>query len=318
MPKISVIIPVYNAEKFIEKCISSFKEQTFSDYELIFVNDCSQDQSAIIIQEQSHHDKRIILVDLSQNVGPMQAREIGYRKALGDYITFCDSDDTLPKYALQHMYEKATESNADIVVGNVNYIHNDGRQETWTSHVKGNEHADDALKALLRGEIRHNICSKLFSRSLFTNFKHESIEGLRYFEDYILMYQLMNHAKNIVILNESVYNYIQTEGSSTQLQMSDKRLDDIVMAHQIVYDMLYPKESIRKDLYAHNQLYFSRLLAQEHNIKNRLYQRLRKFGLMHMMSNTAIWKNNSVMKAVKLIIAKEIGPFITTIRKHPR
>ena len=314
MPKISVIIPVYNAEKSIKKCISSLKDQTLSDFEIIFVNDFSQDQSATIIQEQASQDRRIILINMDHNVGPMRAREVGYHKATGEYITFCDSDDTLPQYALQHMYEKATERNADIVVGNVNYIHDDGRQEIWTSHVKGDEHVD-GLKALLRGEIRHNICSKLFSRSLFADFKHESIEGLRYFEDYLLMYQLMSRAQNIVILNESVYNYIQTEGSSTQLQMSDKRLDDIVMVHQIVYDMLFPKESIRKDLYAHNQLYFSRLLAQEPNIKDRLFQRLSKYSLMHVMSNSAIWKNNSVMKAVKLIIAKEAGPFITAIRK---
>lgn len=314
MPKISIIIPVYNAEKSIKKCISSLKDQTLSDFEIIFVNDFSQDQSAAIIQEQASQDRRIILINMDHNVGPMRAREVGYHKATGEYITFCDSDDTLPQYALQHMYEKATERNADIVVGNVNYIHDDGRQEIWTSHVKGDEHVD-GLKALLRGEIRHNICSKLFSRSLFADFKHESIEGLRYFEDYLLMYQLMSRAKNIVILNESVYNYIQTEGSSTQLQMSDKRLDDIVMVHQIVYDMLFPKESLRKDLYAHNQLYFSRLLAQEPNIKDRLFQRLSKYSLMHVMSNSAIWKNNSVMKAVKLIIAKEAGPFITAIRK---
>lgn len=314
MPKISIIIPVYNAEKSIKKCISSLKDQTLSDFEIIFVNDFSQDQSAAIIQEQASQDRRIILINMDHNVGPMRAREVGYHKATGEYITFCDSDDTLPQYALQHMYEKATEKNADIVVGNVNYIHDDGRQEIWTSHVKGDEHVD-GLKALLRGEIRHNICSKLFSRSLFADFKHESIEGLRYFEDYLLMYQLMSRAQNIVILNESVYNYIQTEGSSTQLQMSDKRLDDIVMVHQIVYDMLFPKESLRKDLYAHNQLYFSRLLAQEPNIKDRLFQRLRKYSLMHVMSNSAIWKNNSVMKAVKLIIAKEAGPFITAIRK---
>ena len=314
MPLISVIIPVYNAEKSIKKCISSLKDQTLSDFEIIFVNDFSQDQSAAIIQEQASQDRRIILINMDHNVGPMRAREVGYHKAMGEYITFCDSDDTLPQYALQHMYEKATERNADIVVGNVNYIHDDGRQEIWTSHVKGDEHVD-GLKALLRGEIRHNICSKLFSRSLFADFKHESIEGLRYFEDYLLMYQLMSRAQNIVILNESVYNYIQTEGSSTQLQMSDKRLDDIVMVHQIVYDMLFPKESIRKDLYAHNQLYFSRLLAQEPNIKDRLFQRLSKYSLMHVMSNSAIWKNNSVMKAVKLIIAKEAGPFITAIRK---
>lgn len=315
MPKISVIIPVYNAEKFIEKCISSFKEQTFSDYELIFVNDCSQDQSAIIIQEQSHHDKRIILVDLSQNVGPMQAREIGYRKALGDYITFCDSDDTIPKDALQQMYKKAVENNADIVVGNIKLIHIDGGSELWTSSFKEDEERYNGIKALLTGKIRHNLCAKLFSKSLFANLKDESISGLRYFEDYILMYQLTNCAQNIVILNETVYNYIQTEGSSTQLQMSDKRLDDIVKAHKIVFNMLYPIKSLREDLLAHNQLYFSRLLAQEPKIKKRLNRKLREYGLSHIMSNIAIWKNNSFMTAIKLIIAKEAGPLIAEIKR---
>ena len=184
MPKISVIIPVYNAEEFVEKCISSFKGQTFSDYELVFVNDCSQDQSAAIVREQAHHDKRIVLINLDHNVGPMQAREYGYCKASGDYITFCDSDDTLPPKALQLMYEKATERNADIVVGDVKYIHFDGSCENWTSHLEENDHIN-GLRALLKSEIRHNLVAKLFSKSLFADFKHGSIEGLRYFEDYL-------------------------------------------------------------------------------------------------------------------------------------
>ena len=315
MPKISVIIPVYNAENFIEKCILSFQEQTLSDFEILFINDCSQDQSALIVQEHARHDKRIILIDLDHNVGPMRAREFGYQKASGTYITFCDSDDTLPKDALQQMYDKAIKSNADIVAGNANYIHFDGSYELWSSHIKEDEHID-GLRALLRGEIRHNLWAKLFSKSLFIDFKYDSIEGLRYFEDYILMYQLMSRAQNVVILEDTVYNYIQTEGSSTQLQMNDKRLDDIVMAHQIVYNMLYPIKSLKKDLFSHNQLYFSRLLTQEPKIKKRLNQKLRKYGLSHIMSNTAIWKNNSLMNAVKLIVAKEAGPVIAEIRKR--
>ena len=314
MPKISIIIPVYNAETFIEKCISSFKEQSLSDFEIIFINDCSQDQSAAIIQEQARYDKRIIVINLDKNVGPMHAREIGYRKASGDYLTFCDSDDTIPQYALQHMYERAIEENADIVVGTLKYIHTDGSYKLWKSQI-GEKESVDGLKALLTGKIRHNLCAKLFSKSLFADFKYKSIEGLRYFEDYILMYQLMCCAQKTVILDESVYNYIQTEGSSTQLKMSDKRVDNIVMAHHVVYEMLYPIKTLRKDLFAHNQLYFCRLLAQEPKIKKRLNEKLREYGLSHIMSNPAIWNNNSFMMAIKLIVAKEIGPFIAMIRR---
>ena len=314
MPKISVIIPVYNAEEFIEKCISSVKEQTLTDFEIIFVNDFSQDQSVDIIKKQARLDNRIVLIDLDHNVGPMRAREYGYRKASGDYIIFCDSDDTLPQRALQQMYEKAIEKNADVVVGNVDYIHFDGSRELWTSHIEDNEHID-GLKALLRGEIRHNLVAKLFSKSLFVGLQFESIKGLRYFEDYLLMYQLMSNAQKIAILDKTVYNYIQTKGSSTQLQMSDKRLDNIVLAHKEVYDILYPKMSLRRDLFAHNQLYFCRLLAQEPNIKKRLNQKLREFSLSHVMANAAIWKNNSFKSAVKLIVAKEVGPFLSCLLK---
>lgn len=312
MPRISVIIPVYNAEKFIEKCILSFKEQTLSDFEIIFINDFSQDHSVEIINKHACLDNRIVLVDLDHNVGPMRAREYGYLKASGDYIAFCDSDDTLPQDALQKMYEKAIGKSADIVVGNVNYIHFGGGNEVWKSHLKESDHID-GLRALLRSEIRHNIVAKLFSKSLFAELKFESIKGLRYFEDYLLMYQLMSYAQKVVILDETVYNYLQTEGSSTQLHMSDKRLDDIVKAHKMVYDMLYPKNHLRRDLFVHNQVYFARLLAQEPNIKKRLNQKLREYGLLHVMANIAIWKNNSFKNAVKLIVAKEVGPFLVKL-----
>ena len=125
----------------------------------------------------------------------------------------------------------------------------------------------------------------------------------------------MSNAQKIAILDKTVYNYIQTKGSSTQLQMSDKRLDNIVLAHKEVYDILYPKMSLRRDLFAHNQLYFCRLLAQEPNIKKRLNQKLREFSLSHVMANAAIWKNNSFKSAVKLIVAKEVGPFLSCLLK---
>ena len=315
MPKVSVIIPVYNAEKFIGNCIQSFERQTLSDFEIIFINDCSGDSSASIIKEYASRDKRIVFIDMERNVGPMTAREHGYRRAKGDFITFCDSDDTLPERALQQMYEMAVEQKADIVAGNAEYIHLDGTSETWASSVQDKVQTD-GLGALLRGEMRHNLWAKLFSRNLFDGFSHESIEGLRYFEDYLLMYQLMERAKKVAVLDQTVYNYIQTEGSSTQLRMNEKRLDDIVKAHKIVFTMLFPKNGLRKDLFAHNQLYFSRLLAQEPGIKEMLYRKLEEYGLRHLMSNSAILSNNSLPKALKLIVAKEAGPFLLRMKSN--
>ncbi|GMO62805.1 MAG: hypothetical protein Ta2D_09390 [Rickettsiales bacterium] len=113
---ISVIVPVYNVEKYVAKCIDSILNQTYTNFELILVNDCSKDNSLKILQEYKNKDKRITIIDLTENVGGAEAKNVGYRQAKGEYIHFLDSDDYFSPDILQKAIDKIKEVNTDLVL----------------------------------------------------------------------------------------------------------------------------------------------------------------------------------------------------------
>ena len=112
---ISVIVPIYNVEKYLEKCIESILAQTYTDYELILVNDGSTDGCYEICQKFSKRDVRIKLIN-KPNGGLSSARNVGIDNSKGDYITFVDSDDYISKYMLQELYRGLCENEADIAM----------------------------------------------------------------------------------------------------------------------------------------------------------------------------------------------------------
>lgn len=114
--KISVIIPCYNAEKYIKKCINSICKQTFKDFEIVIVNDCSTDSSLTIIQEFEKKDNRIKIINHSINKGAHNARQSGINAANGEYIAFIDSDDYIDKNYLKKLFEGTDNENIDLVI----------------------------------------------------------------------------------------------------------------------------------------------------------------------------------------------------------
>ena len=120
MPKISVIVPVYGVERYMERCARSLFEQTLDDIEFIFVDDCSPDRSLDILNEvlEEYVDRQLQtqIVRLDQNGGLPNARKVGLRLATGNYIIHCDSDDWVERDMYRAMYEKAIKTNADMVV----------------------------------------------------------------------------------------------------------------------------------------------------------------------------------------------------------
>lgn len=115
--KISIIIPVYNAEKTLCRCIDSILAQSLAEFEAIFVDDCSTDGSAAIIAEYARRDARIRLVSLKKNGGAGNARNVGIEHARGDYLSFVDSDDTIAPDFLELLFKKAGETKAEVVRG---------------------------------------------------------------------------------------------------------------------------------------------------------------------------------------------------------
>lgn len=116
---ISIIVPCYNAEKLVGKCIKSVLRQTYNDVELLLVNDCSTDNTLDVLNAYAAKDSRVRVIDLPKNGDKEAARYRGLLEAKGDFITFMDNDDTLPKDALEVLLRKQQETGADIVEGGI-------------------------------------------------------------------------------------------------------------------------------------------------------------------------------------------------------
>ena len=139
MSKVSIVIPVYNADKYIRRCLDSILAQTLQDFEVILVDDCSQDNTVNVVQQYVSQDVRVRLICHGENLGPMVARAHGWQSALGDFIVFCDSDDCLPCTALQKLYEAMIESHADIVCGAYQVVGYDGTVgKVWSLEINLN------------------------------------------------------------------------------------------------------------------------------------------------------------------------------------
>lgn len=317
MVKVSIIIPVYNAEKFIAQRIESFKRQTLSDYELILVNDCSPDSSLSVIKKCAEGNSKIRIIDLAENGGPMCARFEGCNIANGEYITFCDSDDELPDDALEMLYKEAKATKSDIVAGTIDFIKiSDGSHFLWKSSLKYGSNQIAAMKSLLKNEYRHNVVGKLIKRELLQQYQYSNVKGLRYYEDFVLMYELVQHASKFVCIDNVVYNYIQTEGSSTMLNMSSCRLDNIAYAHSLVFQLVSNKfPALMKLCYGNFQKRFISLLVNYRIGPKELKTVLGKYKLDSILNISSIFKANSILDSIKLSVALMGSPLIAKIKK---
>lgn len=231
MPKVSVCIPVYKVEKYIGRCIESIQNQSLTDIEIILVNDCTPDKSMDIVRQYAANDTRIKVIEHDKNRGLMTARHSAYTVAQGDYITFCDSDDALPVNALEILYSTAIETSADIVAGPFKMIFDDGTYSVKPIQLRYGTDAHGLAKALLEREIGHQLCGKLFVRSLLQDYIYESFDNFINGEDGCLFYQFLSHINKITTVEKPVYYYYQNDESSTHVRLSKNALDNILHAN---------------------------------------------------------------------------------------
>ena len=205
--KVSVIVPVYNVEKYLSKCLDSLVNQTIDDFEIIIVNDGSPDNSQKIIdkyQKKYHNIKSYI----KENGGLSDARNYGIKYATGEYIAFLDSDDYVSVDMYEKMYLKAKEKDFDMVVCDINYVYPD--KKVLVSSGVSNDTLE--IKKVFR-TIHPAAWNKLFKKELFNNniyFK----KGV-WFEDVEFIYRLLPFINSIGVVHEAFNWYVQREGSIT-------------------------------------------------------------------------------------------------------
>lgn len=303
MKKISVIVTIFNVEKYIDRCIKSVLEQSFSNFELIIVDDKTPDDSMAIAKKYADKDPRIKLIYNEENTGLMWARKIGYENACGDYVVFLDSDDTLPSEALKKLYDAIEINNADMVSGNIVYKKIDNSEIIWSSTLKYGNTPLSVYHSLLKNEYRHNLCGHIINRSLLIDYEYHTYKNFIKWEDYCLFYQLVKNTNKIEHIDEPVYCYYQTPGSSTQVKISNRNLETTVIAHKEAFDVLKGYKELENLLYQNYQYCFC---SHIHKGYKNIIPLLKTYKLEHIISVKNIVIHNSFKQAVKLLLLKNL------------
>lgn len=224
MIKVSVIVPIYNVEKYIKKCLDSLYNQTLKEIQIILVNDGSTDNSNIIAQEyaQKYKNKTIYLEE--ENRGLSAARNYGMKYATGEYITFLDSDDYIEKDTYEKMYKKATEEKADVV--ECDFVREYPDYTKKDTGFKYNNKND------MVAHLRTNVWNKLIKKELILKNKIEFPIGLIY-EDLEFTCKLIPYIKKISYINEIGVHYIKREDSISKIK-NEKILDIYQVLNNII------------------------------------------------------------------------------------
>lgn len=232
MPKVSVVIPIYGVEQYIERCARKLFEQTLDDIEYLFIDDCTPDRSIEILQQvledYPQRKPQVVIHRMEQNSGQAAVRKWGIQNATGEYIIHCDSDDWVDIDIYKELYEKAKEDGADIVICDYYKVNN-----TVLEYKKGCivGEKDKLVSDLLTEQIGWAVWNKLIKKSLYQE-RDIRLPNGNMGEDMALTMQLVLKAKTISYLSKPLYYYV---------------FNPISITHQTTDDAIYKKYLQFKD-----------------------------------------------------------------------
>ena len=219
---ISIIVPVYNTEKYLRECLDSILAQTYKDIEVILIDDGSKDGSLSICQEYASNDKRVKVYHKA-NSGVSDTRNFGIEHANGEFISFCDSDDKIAPELYQILYDLMKEYNVDRVVSGYAYLYNDGRVLYNKPRMSDGKYESNVIlckmidDGTLSGFLFSGVNNSLFRRELIYKNKLRFEPSIKYNEDSLFSFQYMLHSKSIYSFqSKPTYFYRQHETSSTK------------------------------------------------------------------------------------------------------
>ena len=211
MPKLSVIVPVYNVEKYIVECVCSLLEQTLDDVEYIFVNDCSTDRSIEVLQnvidKYPQRKERITIIHNNTNLGSSTSRNVGISKAKGEYVIFCDSDDYVEKVAYEEMYMTAIEKHADVVACGIGYYDENGQclsNELYNKEKVTKDSLNDL--STIEGGIYSSSCNKMVRRSFLIDNKISFADGIAMWDDLYITIKYRLYAESFLVIDKPFYH----------------------------------------------------------------------------------------------------------------
>lgn len=224
-PTISIIVPVYKVERYLHKCLDSILSQTFTDFELILVNDGSPDNCGNICDEYAEKDNRVIVIH-KKNGGQASARNKALEIVRGEYIGFVDSDDWIEPDMYELLYNMCIQNQCDIAACTYN-IHYKNKTKIKESYPLTIHSRTEAMKTMLEGELYDEVVwSKLFKRNLLDDIRFT--EGIMY-EDTDFTYKVIHNSEKVCCLGEPKYHYIKRENSTMDRAKKSKCIDAVLI-----------------------------------------------------------------------------------------
>ena len=265
---VSIIIPFYNAEKYIDKCMNSILQQEYKNIEIIFVNDGSIDNSLNKLKE--YKDNRIKIYSQNKK-GVSAARNLGMEKANGKYIAFMDIDDELDSLYIKKFIESAEAEKVDVVICNYNEIYSDGSKKEillpWKNIKIDKKTIEERLIPQMISEnenemsIRGLVWRTFIKKKTIDDNKLRFIEGIQIAEDLLFVIQLYNRVNEIYVLRDCLYNYYKNS-ESTLNKYLDNMIETNIIFHNYFVDVLK-----KENLYNNNKKRYLKNKLQKYTIE---------------------------------------------------
>ncbi|WP_283680829.1 glycosyltransferase family 2 protein [Parablautia sp. Marseille-Q6255] len=299
MELISVIVPIYNVEKYLERCVNSLLNQRYRNIEVLLVDDGSTDKSGEICDSFQQVDTRVKVFH-KKNGGVSDTRNFGIEKATGEYLAFVDSDDYVSSDYLGSLYTMLTQKNADIAMCSY--------QKTKSSKIEYNDNItayDTALisneetleKMLYRKGIDSYCWGKLYRKTLFDEIRFPVGE---LFEDVKIMYKVYDKANRIVFNQAKLYFYYQRSGSIVNSEFSIRKMDQVLASEEVLefISRKYPEltDAAASKLFIAAVDIFRRIPGKGAYKKEKLYLKsiIKKY-------RTNVWRDNKNKRFTRLI-----------------
>lgn len=317
MPVLSIIVPAHNAEKHLTTCIESILDQTYTDFELIIVNDGSTDGSEKICNDLMSTDDRIITIN-QENLGVSAARNAGLDAAAGTYIGFVDADDTIDPDMYELLISNAINHNVDIAICGIRRI------ATKKISIFG---GTNQINILNRGEGVSKFFEKKIQGSVYEKiFKSELINQIRFegkhYEDVLFTFQALCKSKKTAFIDIPKYNYFSHENSVSKQKFSKNHIDTVLFSQQIVEIASkkmpdYLEEAKALDFVMNISLLNLILLNNKRQYKSDL--NMVKYKLDHYSKSTKIMNSLNIKYKVAYYIFKTNKRlYMTLLKLHGR
>ena len=311
-PLISIIVPVYNVEKYLSRCLDSILAQTFTDFEIVAVNDGSPDNCGMILDEYAQKDSRIKVIH-KENGGVSSARNAGLDVAQGDYIGFVDADDYIRDDMYEKMLNHTKTKDYDIVICGYYEVRKDAVTGMAISEVDVPITSRAGMIGLIEGGTYEGyLWNKLYKRNIFDDVRFPAMVVM---EDLYTNFLLFDKAKEILLLKETLYYYVRREDSVT---MKRRVKTDITLFryHMDIYDKLVQRFEETKTILNKNRVCsaFNALLSIDANKLQKEYSAVYEEAYMFLKSNLELLESDfipgSTRKRIKLYLTNRRSFFV--------